>query len=445
MSYRGVARFACAAGALAILTIAGEEAKAGGFAIREESAYGQGSSFAGVAAGGSLSSMFWNPATMTQAPGVQTELVACGIIPYAANTPGPGSALTALGFGGTGNTADSALVPSGYFSWQFNPDMWLGLSVNSPFGLSVSFPDLWAGRDYAANNSSLKTYNFTPSFAYRINDMISIGFGVQLQYANTTLNKGISVIGAPTLPDFTLGGNGWGYGFTAGVTVTPTPTTAIGIGYRSAIDQKINGTMTVTSVLAPVSTNGPVSTTLNLPDVVSLGVRQRVTPQVTLLGTVEWSNWSRIGTSNVVQSSGAPATVAGNAVMLPFRYQDGWFFSAGAEYQWTPELAVRAGVGYEISPITDSVRIPLLPDNDRTWLSIGATYKMTNALAFDFAYSHIFVKSAPINITATSGNPWFDGVSYVGNVKSHVDILSIALRYRWDEPPPTPKRALYTK
>jgi long-chain fatty acid transport protein len=87
------------------------------------------------------------------------------------------------------------------------------------------------------------------------------------------------------------------------------------------------------------------------------------------LATIEWTNWSRIGSSVV---SGAPVPTT-----LPFQYEDGWLFSLGAEYQWTEQLAVRGGVGYEKSPITDDVRIPLLPDNDRYWLSAGGTYKLT--------------------------------------------------------------------
>ena len=59
--------------ALGILIIATAQANAGAFAIREQSTYGQGTSFAGVAAGGSLSSMFWNPATMTQFKGIVSE------------------------------------------------------------------------------------------------------------------------------------------------------------------------------------------------------------------------------------------------------------------------------------------------------------------------------------------------------------------------------------
>ncbi|HTM74019.1 MAG TPA: outer membrane protein transport protein [Pseudolabrys sp.] len=430
-----------AIGAAGATVLSSTKTYAGGFALREQSAYGEGASYAGVAAGGVLSSMFWNPATMTQMPGIQTEVVATAVFPYAANNPTGGPLLV---FGGTGNTGDSAVVPSIYASWQISPDWWVGLSVNSPFGLSVSFPELWAGRDYGNNDNHLRTYNATPSIAYRINNWISVGLGIQVQYADALLNKGISA-GAPPFPDFTLSGNGWGWGLTAGVTLTPTPFTTIGLGYRSAINQKIDGNMNVTGILAPVSTNGAASTTLKLPDTISLGIRQRLDPRWTVMGTFEWTNWSRIGTSTVHQGSGAPSTVAGIPVTLPFQFKDGWFGSLGVEYQCSPEWMVRAGVGYEKSPVSDTVRIPILPDNDRFWLSAGASYKINRALSFDIAYSHLFVKDAPIDISPASGNPWFDGVVYQGNVKAHVDIVSLALRYRWDEPAPVVKTSIPRK
>lgn len=426
------------------LCAASVEANAGGFALREQSSYGQGSSFAGVAAGGSLSSMFWNPSTMTQVPGIQSETVLSGIIPNATHS----STTSTLGgapffFPSTaGDSGNDALVPAGYFSWQVNPQLWLGVSVNSPFGLSVSFPDNWAGRTYAAD-TSLKTYNAAPSIAYQINNWISVGAGIQIQYAKADLSTGLPRNGLGVFTgglgnQLNISGNGWGYGFTAGVTLTPTPTTTIGIGYRSAIDQKIDGTLTLPSgpAYTPAfgSTPGSVSTTLNLPAMVSVGLRQRLGMNWTLLGTVEWTNWSRIGTSTIMQASGAPATVGGTTVALPFQYRDGWFYSLGAEYQWNPNLTLRGGLGFERTPISDQVRTPRLPDNDRTWLSVGLSYKVTNKLTLDGAYSHLFVKSTPINLSAGSGNPWFNGVIYVGDVSSRVDIVSVALKYRWDDP-----------
>ena len=137
-----------------------------------------------------------------------------------------------------------------------------------------------------------------------------------------------------------------------------------------------------------------------------------------------------------------PLLIAGTPVVIPFQYQDGWFYSLGAEYQWNPQLALRAGIGFEKSPVTDTVRGPAIPDDDRTWLSVGGTYKYSDKLKFDLAYSHIFVKNAPINITNAS-NPFFaigGGTTYTGSVDSHIDIISVAMHYRWDDPAPAPER-----
>lgn len=435
MTYRCVKWLLLASSAFGIISSATLEAQAGGFALREQSVYGQGSSFAGVAAGGALSSMFWNPATMTQAPGITVEGDIFGILPYSSHTALAGSTLLALG--NAGNSGKSALVPAAYGAWQVTPNLWVGMSFNAPFGLSVGFPGLWAGRNYA-QDTSLKTYNATPSLAWRINDMISVGFGVQIQYGDADLNSGL-VIPPATFLTTNINGNGWGWGITAGVTLTPAPGTQIGLGWRSQMDQNISGTFTVPAPLAAISTPGAVKTTLRLPDTVSLGIRQKLGPQWTVMGTLEWTNWSRIGTSAVTTAAGGPALLAGAPVTIPFQYSDGWFGSIGAEYAWNPMFALRAGIGWEKSPITDGVRSPRLPDNDRLWLSLGATASVSRNLKIDVAYSHLFVRGTPVNVVP--GNPNFSAAlgTYVGTVDSHVDIFSVALRYSFWEPPPAPR------
>ena len=158
--------------------------------MREQSAYGQGTSFAGVAAGGALSSMFWNPATMTQVPGIQSESAVSGLLPYCAHTPGAGSALGAVS-AARQIRQSGAFVPASYFSYQYSPNLWFGLSINAPFGLSLTF--LIDGRAgiMAAGPTNLKTYNATPSIAYRINDWLSVGAGVQIQYATEVFTRGL--------------------------------------------------------------------------------------------------------------------------------------------------------------------------------------------------------------------------------------------------------------
>ncbi len=423
MVLRGWASILRAGSALGLLAIATAQANAGALAVHEQSAFGQGASYAGVAAGGSLSTMFWNPAVMTQFSGVQSSSSYTGFYPSVVNTPSSG---TYASLGGTINTYQQALIPAGYFSYQFTPNLWLGMSLNSAFGLSVGFPERWAGRDYAAGDTWLHTYNAAPTIAYRVNDWISVGVGVQIQYAKASLNHGVSAnipgVGIVPVGDANLSGNGWGYGFTAGLTLTPTPTTTVGLGYRSAINQKISGDLsTPLGVLA-------ADTTVDLPGVVSLGIRQRLDPQLTLLGTVEWTNWSRIGTSNIV-ANGVTVTT------LPFQYQDGWLFSAGVEYQANDRLTLRTGFGYEISPITDQVRTPLIPDANRFWASIGASYVIIKGLKADLAYSHVYEPNASINISPTSGNPWFatTGITYIGNASSHADIISLGINWKWDD------------
>jgi long-chain fatty acid transport protein len=87
-------------------------------------------------------------------------------------------------------------------------------------------------------------------------------------------------------------------------------------------------------------------------------------------------------------------------------------------------------MGYETTPVADHVRTPRLPDNDRLWLAAGLSHRMSPNVTFDVAYSRIVVRNAHIDVSAASGNPWFNGtVTYAGDVNAHVDIFSIGLRF----------------
>src|SRR4051812_23856995 len=76
--------FARGAASFAVLLATTLAAHAGAFGVREQSATAQGEAYAGVAAGsGGLSSMFWNPATITMTPGIQIEAHGSIVVPYA--------------------------------------------------------------------------------------------------------------------------------------------------------------------------------------------------------------------------------------------------------------------------------------------------------------------------------------------------------------------------
>ena len=72
---------------------------------------------------------------------------------------------------------------------------------------------------------------------------------------------------------------------------------------------------------------GSVETTLNLPDIVSLGIRQRFDPQWTVMGTVEWAQLEsdRHGQRQSIERRPG-ADRYRRLVDVPFQYDDGWFF-----------------------------------------------------------------------------------------------------------------------
>lgn len=419
-------------------------ANAGAFALREQSAYGQGSSFAGIAAGGALSSMYWNPATITQFNGKTVEQIVTGILPHTSHTF---TTATDAAFGTAGNSGMNALVPSGYASWQLNEKLWLGLSANAPFGLAVHFPQVWAGaRGGSGESAKIETYNFSPTLAYKLNDWISVAVGVQAQYMKVSYDA--LVLTTPLIA--AINGAGWGFGWTAGVTLTPLPKTQIGIGYRSGIKQHINGTLDAPTAVPGTTTRGSVNLDLQLPDMVTVGLRQGLTDRFTLLAGVEWSNWSTIGTARLYQPNGSPATLASSAVTFPFQYKDGWFFSIGGEYVLDPAWTVRAGIAYEVSPIADDKRTARLPDSDRIWYSVGASWKPASikGLTFDAGYSFIDFKNASVCMGTASGcptNPWSGGATYIGSVSAYSHIVSLGLRYQWDADPVAPIKQRYAK
>lgn len=384
---------------------AASTAEAGGFALREQSAYGQGLSFAGAAAGGSLSSMFWNPATLVEIGAIEIEAVATGVLPFSDveyTSPAIGGATV-----DEGDIAPDALVPASYSAYRLNDRMVLGVGVNAGFGLSTEYDDLSPIRAAGvAGTSEVFSLNLNPAVAYQVTDWLALALGAQVQYASVELDA---------VGPLALEGDGVGVGLTAGVLLTPWQGTQIGLGYRSRIDHELEGELE-----SPLGTLDLVAEDFDLPDTVTLGLRQSITDEIRLMAGVEWSNWSRFETVSV---SAPPLTVP-----LGFNYDDAWFFSAGGEFDLNPQLTLRAGVGYELSPIDDANRSFRLPDSDRLWLSAGGSYKASDRWSIDAAYSFILPEETEI-LAAADGGPSGNG-PFSGEGDAQIHIVSAAVKMK---------------
>ena len=429
---------AAATVSLAALTLA-SAAYAGGFAVREQSARAQGMSFAGAASGsGQLSSMFWNPATITMNPGWQSQYSTSLIIPNAEIEPQFGtSPLLAQpplsgNFIASGDIGQDAIVFSGYSSIQVNDWLWIGNSTSAPYGLVTKPRDVWAGQVYS-RSSKIFSFDINPIVGFKVNEVVSFAFGPEIQYFDVKLKRATSP--AATAGNAILDGDSVGIGWTAGVTITPWVGTVLGVGFRSSIHHELDG-----KLLPGGGLFIPIQAKLNLPETVTVGLTQSIWPNLRVNLGFEWANWSRLGTQAVLATETIPGLALRGAPVtsLPLNYKDGHFYSAGLEYDWNERLTVRGGVAYEDSPITDAIRSTRLPDNDRIWASIGASYKWNEKLSFDVSYTHIFVRETPIRIVPGHQDfiaaPAPVGLPFIADVDARVDIFSVGLKYRWDTP-----------
>lgn len=434
--------------AVCALIAATTSAEAGGFALREQSVSSQGASFAGNGAGGDLSSMFWNPAAAAMKNGTNSESHNSLIVPRAELTVT--SASPALGaFGNTsGDIGSIAVLGSSYFSYQFvdyNPNLFLGIAMNSPFGLKTDLDrnfDTYKGA-VVGRESKLLTMNVSPTLAYRVSPSLMVGAGAQFQYGNARFSF---ATGTPNGQDTKFEGTGVAVGATAGLMWMPQAGTTIGLGWRSQLSQELNGAYINTPGTSALGIRSVDATaTLELPNIVTLSLRQAVAPNARVLGTVEWSQWSRFKEIRLKSDGSSPSVLAGGVIVpapggvslaptvpgtvigvLPANWNDGWFFALGAEYDLTRQLTVRAGGAYEISPIDDPrKRLIGIPDNDRIWASLGATYKWSETMSFDLAYTHIFIKDGQFNRDSLTG------LNVQGNVDASTDIISVSMKSKW--------------
>ena len=97
-----------------------------------------------------------------------------------------------------------------------------------------------------------------------------------------------------------------------------------------------------------------------------------------------------------------------------------WRTSLGVNYKPNATWKFRGGVAYDKTPTNDTDRTPRLPDQDRTWLALGAQMKVSKAGTVDVGYAHEFIKDASVNNVAP-----VTGLRLVGTFKNQVDILSI--------------------
>lgn len=380
-------------------------AYAAGFQLTEQSSLGLGRAYAGAGiVGDDLSAVHYNPAGMTLLEGTRVQ---AGFTWIALNADIDGAGAYA-GQSENGRLKGQA-IPTGYVTHQVNDNLWLGFAMSVPYGMGTEYGKDWWGAD-RGTNAKIYTFDMNPNIAWKVNDLISVGAGVSVQYAKADLGMGMHGLG-----NGEIDADSWDWGFNFGVMVSPSDTLRFGLSYRSSIEHTAEGDFTISGLQGQLGAfNGLTfgsKATVETPDTVMLTGTWEATPDLRLSALIRWANWSNFDTLNIQNSipSGVSSLLLGqlSSMGLPPAYaaqiggqianpqvqnnwQDTWLFSVGADYRINDVFTVRGGIAYETSPIDDeTTRMAVIPDTDRLWLSLGATYHFNKQLQFDMGATYL--------------------------------------------------------
>jgi len=401
-------------------------ASAAGFALIEQSGSGMGNAFAGAAATAEdASTIFYNPAGMSMLSGKQFAVGAHAIdldVKFTNNgssraAGGGAIPLGPLSGGNGGQGGDVGFVPNLYVSTPIGEKWSVGLGVNAPFGLKTEYDDNWVGR-YQGIKTDVSAINVNPAVSYKITDTLAVGAGVNYQKLKAKLSNAV-MTGVAT-PDAiaSLDADDDAWGWNAGILAQVTPDTRVGFSYRSQMKYTLEGTTSAAIPGGPTvlpTTN--ITADVTLPDMASLSVMQKLNDKWDLLADVTFTHWSKIDTVNIITASGATLDT------LAFKFDDTWRVSVGANYHYSEKWTFKGGVAWDQTPVQDQYRTVRLPDNDRTWLALGAKFNVSPTAAIDFGYTHLFLSDASINNTKVGAGGLTSTV--VGTFEGSVDVLSV--------------------
>lgn len=430
---------------------------AAGFSIAENSASGMGSAFAGAAAiAEDASTTYFNPAGLSKLKGKEV-IFAAHYVAISSEFTNNGSSLNPLlggtAISGNGNGDDgavSAFVPNFYYANRLNDKWNFGFGINVPFGNSSDYDDTWVGR-YHATKSEITVLNFNPSASYKVSDKLAVGFGVNLQYVEATLENKLdsraiclgagggatcATVGLGTLGDVatdssvSLSGDDLSLGWNVGLLYDISNDTRVGMAYRSNVKHTLEGSANFTrsaglNLILGASTaftSTGISAGLNLPETLSLSLYHAVDSKWSILADATWTKWSRfdklvIDFSDPIQADST----------IPENWENSARYSLGVNYKSDSKWTYRAGIALDETPISSAEDItPRIPDNDRIWLSLGFGHKVSDSFGYDVGFAHLIFDDIVINNTDASF-----GHTLTGSYDVSVNIFSAQFNWKF--------------
>lgn len=355
---------------------------ASGFRVPEQGATSMGMSNAWVAQANDPSAISINPAGIAQ---ISTPSLGGGFLVI-----NPSVEHTASD--GTKEDVENNFFfpPNIYATCNMGTSNWFfGIGVSTPFGLATEWADDSFAR-YSSTLSEIELININPTLAYKVNDNLLVGFGVDYYRSTVTLKRkiawGLATFGLTGDPsslaipdgDFQLKGDGDGWGYNAGILYKFADNYSFGFAYRSGITVDYEGDADLSKIGGAglllyggnkFSTTGTAD--LDYPAMAQIGFAARVMPALLVELDVEWTGWSSY--DKLELNFDSPLIEDTTSIK---DWDDTLTYRLGLEYTVNEFTDIRAGYLYDKSPIPDEHFDTLLPDGDsRHGLSIGLGYR----------------------------------------------------------------------
>ena len=253
----------------------------------------------------------------------------------------------------------SEFPPHFYWVQPIGEKLTFGLGLNTPFGLSTSWkdPDNFTGR-YISTEAALTVINFTPNIAWQASENFSVGFGLHVYYSDVELQQRSFITNPFTGQPIEIakssleGGHDEGFGFQLGILHRWNNSFSWGLMYRSAVEVDYSGDLTLTQIptgippldglvgtLLPFNQAIGAKTSIEMPDMASLGLLFAVSPDIKIETDFNWTGWSSFDRIVAEFDTNNPLIELERAE----DWDDVWNFRIGLNWQMNEKSQLRFG------------------------------------------------------------------------------------------------------
>ena len=399
-----LARLIAVPGLLAAAALGAGPAAAGGLLLYEFGTAEPGLAAAGYAARAQdASTAFTNPAGMTRLEG--TQATAGGQLMWLNNrfSIDDGTSPALGGSNGGRALGASGLVPGAgaFVAHSLSPDLRVGFSIAGNFGSIIDYDEAWVGR-YRVQQATLLGVQFVPSVAYRVNDKLSVGAGINAVYGIFKQQVAVNNV-LPSAADgrLELDDKSWGFGGNLGLLYEVMPGTRLGLTWTSQVDLDFRAPAQFSGLgpglSALLASRGLLDAQLSIgtriPQQVMASAFSLIDERWAVLGNLGWQQWSKFGQVAIgIDNTANPVALT---TSIPFK--DTWHVAAGAQYRLSDPWRLNFGVAYD-SGFQDGGNVsPLVPVNAAWRLGTGGEQQISKSMKWGIAGELLYGGTLDVN------------------------------------------------